>query len=175
MCLRGDEMTGRGRKLPATSNGLLLPSVQQTLSTLDSKDAKKDAGLRRLTEVYAAAIDEALDMALSAQKLVEEHDDPTNPFEVAKRLLNALVKFSESTAVLEQLGPKLQTALEALGASPKARATMTRKPGGGTKPNDESAKPELTPFEKRRAAAAERAQQAKASGADGPSTVDAPA
>jgi hypothetical protein len=139
---------------------------------LDERDGAKDAGLRRLAEIYAAAIDEGLDAALDARALVDKAEDPDDAFEVAKRMLNALTKFSESTAVLEDLGPKLQSALEALGASPRSRAVITKKPGGGTKPDVEPAKPELTPFEKRRLAAAERARNAQAPRADGSTSVD---
>lgn len=155
------------------SNGLLLPEVQRTLSTLDERDGAKDAGLRRLAEIYAAAIDEGLDAALDARQLVDKAEDPDDAFDVAKRMLNALTKFSESTAVLEDLGPKLQSALEALGASPRSRAVITKKPGGGTKPDDKPpAKPELTPFEKRRLAASERTRNAQAARADGSASVD---
>lgn len=170
------EVTRARRKAtPMPKVGAMLTSVRETLSTLDAKDAKKDAGLRRLAEVYAKAIDDALKAAQDARALADKTEDPDDPFEVSKRLLNAFVKFSDSTTVLEQLGSKLQSTLESLGASPRVRATMARKPGGGMKPDAGSRKPEPTPFEKRRAAAAERAQQAQTARADGSSTVDAPA
>jgi len=141
-------------------NHLLLPQVQRTLAELEQDDDEaKDAGLRRLAEVYAAAIDEALDVAIDARKLVAEAEDEGSDFEIAKRLLNALVKYSDANAVLEQLGPKLQSALEALGASPKARAAMTGKGGGnGASPGGQSK------FAQRRANAAARTQGARSDG-----------
>ena len=148
-------------------NHLLLPQVQRTLAELEQDDEAKDAGLRRLAEVYAAAIDEALDVAIDARKLVTQAEDEDNPFEIAKRLLNALVKYSDANSALEQLGPKLQAALEALGASPKARAAMTGKGGGnGVPPGGQSG------LAQRRANAAARKQGARA---DGSPAMDSPA
>jgi hypothetical protein len=147
-------------KAVVPKNHLLLPSVQESIAQLDEADASKDAGLRRLAEVYAAAIDEALDVAIDARSLVADAMDEDNPLEIAKRLLNALVKYSDSNAVLEQLGPKLQAVLESLGASPKARSQMTGKGGGA--PNVPAGG--QTPFERRRAAAAAREQTARAHG-----------
>lgn len=154
-------MPRRNPPLPVPKDGLLLPAVQESLQALKT-DAKQDAGLRRLAEVYAAAIDEGLDVALEARELARRAEDEDDPLEIGKRVLNALMKYTDATTTLEQLGSKLQSALEALGGSPKARDTMARgkRPGGGDKPND--AKPELTPFEKRRAAAAERENAARA-------------
>jgi hypothetical protein len=158
------------KRLTVADGHKLLPSARQSLTQLPAADAEKDAGLRRLVEVYATAIDEAVEQAVDARKLVAKAEDPDDPLDVPKRLLNALVKFSDSTAVLEQLGPKLQSALEALGASPKARAAMTpKKPGGGSKPDASSGKPEPTSLERRRAASAAREQSARAYGS---STVD---
>jgi hypothetical protein len=158
------------RRLSVADEHKLLPSARQSLAQLPAADAEKDAGLRRLVEVYATAIDEAVSNAVDARKLVEKVENPDDPLDVPKRLLNALVKFSDSTAVLEQLGPKLQSALESLGASPKARAAMTpKKPGGGAKPDASSGKPELTSLERRRLAATAREQSARAHGS---SSVD---
>jgi len=148
-------------------NQLLLPQVQRTLAELEKDDEAKDAGLRRLAEIYAASIDEALDVAIDARKLVMQAEDEDDPLEIAKRLLNALVKYSDSNSVLEQLGPKLQSALEALGASPKARATMTGKGGGSGVPARGQSS-----FAQRRANAAARGQGPRA---DGPSSVDSSA
>ncbi len=140
-------------------NHLLLPSVQESIQQLDAADSAKDAGLRRLAEVYAGAIDDAIDISLHAQELVAKAQDPDDDFDVPKRLLNALVKYSDANNVLEQLGPKLQAVLESLGASPKARHQMTGKGGPPNVPAGGQ-----TPFERRRAAAAAREQAARANG-----------
>lgn len=158
------------KRLTVADGHLLLPSVRQSLGRLEAKDAERDAGLRRLAEVYATAIDEATVLAVDARKLVAQAEDDQNELEIAKRLLNALVKFSDSSSTLELLGPKLQSALEALGASPKARAAMTpKKPGGGSKPNADPGKPEPTSLERRRLAAVAREQGSRAHGS---SSVD---
>jgi len=153
-------MPPRSRKLSVVQDHLLLPSVRCTLTHIEKDrpdDLAIDEGLRKLAEVYATAIDEAQSIALDAKKLIAEAQKDDG-LEIAKRMLNALVKYSDATGVLEQLGPKLQAALEALGASPKARATMTGKGGKGDGP----AKP--SSLAQRRAAAAARESGSRSHG-----------
>lgn len=145
-------MPPRSRKLSVVDNHLLLPSVRRTLDEVakDSPTKELDEGLRKLAEHYAEMIDEARTVALDARHLIAEAEKDDGP-EIAKRMLNALVKYSEGVSTLAELGPKLQAALESLGASPKARAAMTGK-GGGT-PN---ATPGRSTLAERRARAAQR-------------------
>lgn len=162
----------RERRFAITTAHKVLPSVRRSLAQLKAEDKEQDAGLRTLAEVYATAIDQAAEMATAARQVVDKVDDPNDPLEAPKRLMNALVKFAEGVAVLEQLGPKLQIALESLGASPRARAAMTKTPGGGSKPDADAGKPEPTSLERRRLAAAERAANARTPRAHGSATVD---
>lgn len=144
-------MPPRSRKLSVVDDHLLLPSVRRTLAEVaaDSPTKQLDEGLRKLAEHYAEVIDEARTVARDARKLIDEAQKDDGP-EIAKRMLNALVKYSEGVSTLAELGPKLQAALESLGASPKARAAMTGKGGG---PN---ATPGGSSLAQRRARAAQR-------------------
>lgn len=154
-------------KLVPDDDGLLLPEVRATLAALKLEPSHKhsvDRAMHRLAESYAAKIDEAWTIALNARDLVALAQDEESDFEIAKRMLNALVKFSESNSVLSDLGPRLQSVLETLGASPKARAAMVGSRGGG-KPDDAGAgKPQESSLERRRREAAEREQRARQHG-----------
>lgn len=150
----------------------ILPSVRESLAALKNDPAHKhstDKAMRKLAEVYARQIDDATELALDARELVRQAiEGELEGVEIAKRTLNALVKFSEGRMVLSDLGPRLQSVLETLGASPKARAAMTGSRGGG-KPDDAGpAKPESS-LERRRREAEERQQRARAHGS---SSVD---
>lgn len=139
------------KRLTVVDDHLLLPSVRRTLAEVaaDSPTKQLDEGLRKLAEHYAEVIDEARTVALNARHLISEAEKDDGP-EIAKRMLNALVKYSEGVSTLAELGPKLQAALESLGASPKARAAMT---GKGGSPN---ATPGRSTLAERRARAAQR-------------------
>lgn len=153
-------------KLVPDDEGLLLPEVRATLHGLKSEPPHKhsvDRAMHRLALAYASTIDEARIVALNARDLVAEAQKEDG-LEIAKRMLNALVKFSESNAVLSDLGPRLQSVLETLGASPKARAAMVGSRGGG-KPDDAGAgKRDESSLERRRREAAEREQRAREHG-----------
>ena len=76
---------------------------------------------------YAAAIDEAAELARLAEQLWRElpaGDD------VARRQLAALERRVTEQAVLGELGPKLVAVLVELGMTPRARAGVTGKGGG---------------------------------------------
>lgn len=98
---------------------LLLPAVKAAVAALTLAD--EDAATVRLAQRYAATIDEAATLAY--QLSMVEYDD-----EQTAQRVNALAKRVEAHAVMAELGPKLLVALEALGASPAARARMK---GGG--------------------------------------------
>lgn len=106
-----------------SADGSMASAVEASLDALKRKP--EDAALVRLVERYAKTIDDAAEIADQAA-LIEPEDDNQ-----AKRL-QALTRRVEHQAVLAELGPKLQAALESLGASPKARAAMQKGgPAGG--------------------------------------------
>lgn len=142
--------------------GAILPSVRDTIEKLDPEP--KDKALRTLAEHYARAIDEARMIAVDARKLLDA--SARGDIEIPKRMLNALQKHTEATNVLTEVGPKLQAALESLGASPKARVSMAGKGASSDAPEPRS------PFAERRARAAQRSARA---GQHDSSDLDAPA
>lgn len=154
--------------------GALLDAVTDALKALKDDPAHKysvDKAMHRLAKSYAQQIDKHIEMVRAAEKLLEEMEKGDGP-EMGKRQLNAIMKFTESNQVLSDLGPRLQSVLETLGASPKARAQMIGSRGGG-KPDDAGAgKPEESALERRRRE--ERARQERAR-ADGSAPVDASA
>lgn len=111
------------RKL-RSADDLLAPAVAETIAALET--APEDAGAIRLAERYAAQIDEA---AMIAAELADVSVDDEN----GTRQLHALSKRVEAQTVLAELGPKLLTTLESLGATPKARAAV-RKGGASSGP-----------------------------------------
>jgi hypothetical protein len=155
-------MPPRSRKLAVVEDHKLLPAVRETLAALVPVLAD-DTGLRKLAEQYASAIDEAQAVAIDARKLIEQCK--RGDLELPRRMLNALEKYSDSTSVLGELGPKLQSALESLGASPKARAAMI---GRGKKP-DAPAENSASSADARRARAAQRRENSRLHSAE---TVD---
>jgi hypothetical protein len=78
----------------------------------------------KLAERYAAAIDQAAELAAAADQVHLDPDDPIGHTQLAQ-----LAAKVEAQAVLGALGPKLLAALQALQATPAARAR--RKGGGG--------------------------------------------
>lgn len=142
--------------LRVVDDHLLAPAVRTALDALEL--GNEDAAVRRLAEQYASAIDDAHLIALEAVRLAESTDD-------REKALSALLKRLDAADKLGELGPKLQLALESLGASPKARAAITGKgkTDGGT-----AGKPaaEKSGFEQRRARAAERRARAGEHGAE---------
>lgn len=83
----------------------------------------------RLAEAYASAIDEAHAIAEEARTIEPDDEDTA-------KVLRALMRRLDAGAVLAEIGPKLATALESLGASPKARAGLI---GKGVSPGDSNA------------------------------------
>lgn len=101
-------------------------AVEASLKAL--RATAKDKALVRLIERYAQAMDDAAEIA-EAASLVEPENVAT------AHALSALRKRVEHQAVLAELGPKLQAALESLGASPKARAAMQKGVQSGGRGN----------------------------------------
>lgn len=98
---------------------LLAPAVAETVAALQV--APEDAAAVRLAQRYAATIDRAAEIAADLDEIPPEDYD-------TEKLIRALRAKVEAQAVLAELGPKLLAALEALGATPAARAKL--KAGG---------------------------------------------
>lgn len=136
---------------------LIAPAVAETVSKLATRP--EDAAAIRLAERYAAALDDAVLIAIGLGELDELL--PVSD-EDGRKTLFALSKRVEAQAVLAELGPKLLAVLESLGASPKARAAVAGKGGA---PRDPSAR--------RSALDGQRADYV--AGLDGTAAVDTPA
>ncbi|MFJ8966055.1 hypothetical protein ACIRG5_42365 [Lentzea sp. NPDC102401] len=92
------------------------------------KRRPEDVALVRLIERYAQTIDDAAEIAEQASLIEPDNVSTANQLAALKRRV-------EHQAVLAELGPKLQAALESLGASPKARAAMQK--GGPARGRDD--------------------------------------
>lgn len=110
-----------------SADHLLAPAVAETLSNLELSG--EDLALSRLAQTYAEQIDRAAGAAAGADRVLREIDQGEDPdlYEMVSALK---AKLSERAAVSD-LGPKLLAALDALGASPKARASAAK--GGGSR------------------------------------------
>jgi hypothetical protein len=104
--------------LQPNDGGRLRPAVEASLNALATKP--EDAALRALAVQYATTVDDAAEVAEAAALIEPEDEDQA-------KYLAALQRRVERLAVLAELGPKLQAALDALGASPKSRAAMSGK------------------------------------------------
>lgn len=83
----------------------------------------EDAGIAALAVEYAETMDRAA--ALSTDLANVPYDDDTA--QIVARLRTRV----EAHAVVAEVGPKLQSALDALGATPKARAQVLKPASGG--------------------------------------------
>lgn len=118
-------MPGRSRVRavpPLPKSGSLAGSVRESLGHLELRP--EDAGIARLAVEYAETMDRAAKLAAD---LADVPYDPDTAQMVAR--LRARV---EAHAVMADLGPKLQAALDALGATPKSRAQVLKPTSGGT-------------------------------------------
>lgn len=102
----------------APSKGGLAEKVQATLDKLELRP--EDAALAALALEYGRTIDRAAIIAAQASKIAF---DPDSAEEVAR--LRAKVS---AHATMSDVGPKLLAALDALGATPKARAQSPKAP-----------------------------------------------
>lgn len=103
----------------ATAEGLLA-GVRATLDALGIKD--RDRGVAALVELYAQRIMDAealADIAAEVRFPMGEKD--------GYKQLRLLQQKVAAVTVMADLGPKLQLALETLGASPKAAAAIEGK------------------------------------------------
>ena len=102
---------------------LLAPAVAASVNALQLTD-DRDATVVRLAERYAAQLDRAAELAAKADAIELDPDDRDGQL-----LLATLAAQVQAQQALATLGPKLLAALQALQATPAARAK--RKGGGG--------------------------------------------
>jgi hypothetical protein len=99
-------------------------AVEATLGALDLKP--EDLALSRLSSRYAREMDQSAAVAAQADKVLRvvgrnQDEDDDKLYEMVSALKSKL----SARSAIEQIGPKLQNALDALGATPKARKALT--------------------------------------------------
>lgn len=99
----------------------ITPKIEATLAALELRP--EDAGIAELALRYARTIDRAEAIAARAAQIPFDPDSADEVKRLAQRV--------SAQVTMSDLGPKLQAALDALGATPKARAASPRpsKPG----------------------------------------------
>lgn len=105
----------RSRKLaavPAPAVGEMEQAVRETLRNVT--ESPEDAGVRALALRYGRTIDESRALADAAADLPYDPDTAVMVARLKQRV--------EAQAVVAELGPKLLATLDALQATPKARA-----------------------------------------------------
>lgn len=95
--------------------------VRETVGHLQLQP--EDAGIAELALRYAETMDRAAELAELAAQVPY---DPDTAVQVAR-----LRQRVEAHVVMVDLGPKLQAALDALGATPKSRALAGKPPPAG--------------------------------------------
>lgn len=104
--------------------GLTAP-VEATVAALRDRLQPEDEALAALAVEYARTIDRAAVIAAAAARL-----QPTEDLAEEVKRLAARVS---AQATMADLGPKLQAALDALGATPKARSSVGKSLSGPRK------------------------------------------
>lgn len=105
---------------------LLAPVVAASLSALDLPP--EDQAAARLAESYARALDSAAGMESQARKVLR---DAAGGDEDLMARIEALTQALAARTALVQLGPKLESVLAQLGATPKGRAALGKKKDPG--------------------------------------------
>lgn len=101
---------------------LLLPAVQSSLAALALSD--EDQAAARLAESYARALDSAAGMEAQARKVLR---DAAGGDEDLLARVEALTQALAARTTLVQIGPKLESVLAQVGATPKGRAALAKK------------------------------------------------
>lgn len=96
--------------------------VRETLDALELQP--EDVGIAELAVEYAAAMDRAAAIAAAAAKIPYDED-------TAEEVKKLRARVSQQVTVSD-LGPKLLATLDALGATPKARASAGKPNPAGT-------------------------------------------
>lgn len=115
----------------ASADRLLAPAVAASLSALDLPP--EDEAAARLADTYARALDSAAGMEAQARKVLR---DAAGGDEDLMARVEALTQALAARTALVQLGPKLESVLTQLGATPKGRAALGKKkdPGPSNSP-----------------------------------------
>jgi len=98
-------------------------AVEVTLSALDLEP--EDLAISRLSLRYARELDQAAAVAAQADKVLRAIGRSDDAPEDVLEMVSALKAKLSARSAVEQIGPKLQSALDALGATPKARKALT--------------------------------------------------
>jgi hypothetical protein len=106
---------------------LLAPAVSAALSTVGATEA--DTVAIKLAHTYASMIDEARQAERWANSVLAKVDNDSDLWEEVKALK---VKLS-AKVTLSDLGPKLAAILAEMGATPKARALMSKATPAGAR------------------------------------------
>lgn len=116
-------MPPRGRRAvraaPAPPPDLVV-RVREAIDALEAKLQPEDVAVAELALRYARTIEEAAELAAAAAEVPYDPDTAVQVQKLRQRV--------EAHQVMVDVGPKLLAALDALGATPKARATAG-KPG----------------------------------------------
>lgn len=118
-------MPPRGRKLAAVPEKAaektagLAAKVQETLDKLELRP--EDAALAALALEYGRTVDRAAAIAAQAAKIPFDPDTAEAVEQLRKRVT--------AHATMADLGPKILAVLDALGATPKARAQSPKATG----------------------------------------------
>lgn len=103
----------------AAVDRLLLPAVQETLAALDLPPEFGAAS--RLAESYARGLDSAAGMEAAARVVLR---DAAGEDEDLLARVQALTQALAARTALVQIGPKLESVLGQLGATPKGKAAL---------------------------------------------------
>lgn len=96
---------------------LLAPAVEDALGALVL--SREDSAAAQLARALARQIDEALRAEYLARQALEQTEDP-----MARAYIQELAAKVAAKELLDRLAPKLLAVLEALGATPAARARL---------------------------------------------------
>jgi len=113
-----------------SADELLAPALEETLVKLQLADA--DAALVKLARRYAETLDAGAELADHVERAWEELDPEDQK---GRRRLAMIEAKLVGRAALADLGPKLLATLQALGATPAARARRKGTGGGDAGPN----------------------------------------
>lgn len=100
---------------------LLAPALTTSLAALDLAD--EDQAAAKLAESYARALDSAAGMEAQARKVLR---DAAGLDEDLLARVEALTQALGARKALAEIGPKLTALLVELGATPKARAALSK-------------------------------------------------
>lgn len=106
---------------------LIEPAVQASIDALDLEDA--DQAVAKLALRYARELDQASAVAAQAGRVLDRISSDSDDFE----LVSALKAKLSARSAVENIGPRLLNALDAIGATPKARKNSKEEPRGESK------------------------------------------